>query len=156
MRETDISAQQPEAEEEARLPAPHAEPGRTRGHPAPAQQGPLQPFRLIWRVRDQSSFQALARGRRRRAGNLEVRTAVLGLPSEPPRCAFAVGRSVGNAVTRNRVRRRLRAALRDNAAALMPGSGYLLRALPAAADDDYSTLCDTLRAILPAISGDVA
>ncbi len=41
MREADIPAEQPEAEEEARIPAPDAEPGGTRGDSSPAQQGPL-------------------------------------------------------------------------------------------------------------------
>jgi ribonuclease P protein component len=148
MRETDIPAEQPETEEEARLSAPDAEPSGTRGDPTPAQQGPLQPFSLIWRVRGQSSFQALARGPRRRAGNLEVRTAVLGPVTDPPRVAFSVGRSVGDAVTRNRVRRRLRAALRDNAAELESGAAYLVRATPAARHDSYAELSSTLRAIL--------
>jgi ribonuclease P protein component len=148
MRETDISAEQSETEEEARLPAPDAEPGGPRGDSAQAQQGPLQPFSLIWRVRGQSSFQALARGRRRRAGNLEVRTAVLGTPSEPPRVAFSVGRTVGDAVTRNRVRRQLRAALREHAAVLEAGSGYLIRARPDVANESYAQISGTLRAIL--------
>jgi ribonuclease P protein component len=153
MRETDIPAEQPETEEEARLPAPDAESRGPRGDPAPAQQGPLEPFSLIWRVRGQSSFRALARGQRRRAGNLEVRTAILGSPAEPPRVAFSVGRSVGGAVTRNRVRRRLRSAVREHAAALTPGSGYLVRATPAAADSSYAELSDTLRAILARQTG---
>ncbi len=152
MREADIPAEQSETEEEARLPAPDAEPCGSRGDPAPAQQGPLEPFSLIWRVRGQASFHALARGRRRRAGNLEVRTAVLGPLSEPPRVVFAVGRSVGGAVMRNRVRRRLRGALRENRAALTPGAGYLVRAAPGAADTSYSELSDTLRAILSQLS----
>ena len=32
----------------------------------------------------------------------------------PPKVAFAIGRPVGTAVTRNRVRRRLKAVLRDS------------------------------------------
>ncbi len=148
MREADIPAEQSEAEEEARIPAPHAEPGGTRGDPSPAQQGPRQPFSLIWRVRGQASFQALARGRRRRAGNLEVRSAMLGPATAPPRVAFSVGRSVGPAVTRNRVRRRLRAALREHSSALEPGAAYLVRVDPAAATDSYAALSHTIRAIL--------
>ena len=148
MGETDIPAEQPQAEEEARLPSPDAQSSGTRGDPSPAQQGPLQPFRLIWRVRGQAAFQALARGKRRRAGNLEVRTAVLGTSTEPPRAAFSVGRSVGDAVTRNRVRRQLRSALREHAASLQPGAGYLLRATPGAATTTYAELSDSLRAIL--------
>jgi ribonuclease P protein component len=148
MGETDIPAEQPQAEEEARLPSPDAQSSGTRGDSSPAQQGPLQPFRLIWRVRGQAAFQALARGKRRRAGNLEVRTAVLGTSAEPPRAAFAVGRSVGNAVTRNRVRRQLRSALREHAGSLQPGAGYLVRATPGAATTSYADLSDALRAIL--------
>jgi len=39
----------------------------------------------------------------------------------PPRVGFAVGRSVGSAPTRNRVRRRLRALARAHADLLAPG-----------------------------------
>jgi ribonuclease P protein component len=154
MGETDIPAEQPQAEEEARLPSPDAQSSGTRGDPSPAQQGPLQSFSLIWRVRGQASFQALARGRRRRAGNLEVRTAVLGAPTEPPRAAFAVGRAVGDAVTRNRVRRRLRAALREHAGSLQSGTGYLVRATPGAEATSYAEMSDALRAILRQYSGE--
>ena len=45
----------------------------------------------------------------------------------PPRVAYAVCRAVGNAVERNRVRRRLRALARSHAAELAPG-WYLLGA----------------------------
>jgi len=90
MRETHIPAEQPEAEEEARIPAPDAYAGRPRGDSQSPRQGPREPLGLIWRVRDRSSFRVLARGRRRRSGDLEVRTAVLGGPSDPPRVAFAV------------------------------------------------------------------
>ncbi len=121
MGETHIPTEQPETEEEARVPAPDAQPSRPCGDPTSPHQGPLEALGLIWRVRGQSSFRALARGRRRRAGNLEVRAAVLGSSGEPPRVAFSVGRSVGGAVTRNRVRRRLRAAVREHRRGSCPG-----------------------------------
>ena len=154
MGETDIPAEQPQAEEEARLPSADAQSSGTRGDPTPAQQGPLQSFSLIWRVRGQAAFRILARGRRRRAGHLEVRTAIVGPASEPPRVAFAVGRSVGNAASRNRVRRRLRAAIREDTATLRPGAAYLVRALPGAAESSYREISSTLRAILGALSVD--
>ena len=51
----------------------------------------------------------------------------------PPRVGFVVGRAVGAAVTRNRVRRRLRHLVRDRLSVL-PGRALLVvRALPAAA-----------------------
>ena len=57
-----------------------------------------------------------------------VRTA----PGEPS-VAYAVGRSVGNAVERNRLRRRLRAVVRAHETLLQPDTAYLLSAGPRAA-----------------------
>lgn len=52
---------------------------------------------------------------------------------EPPRAGFVVSRGVGNAVVRNRVKRRLRHLVREHLASL-PGSAVLVvRALPSAA-----------------------
>jgi ribonuclease P protein component len=152
MGETDVPAEQPETQEEARLPSPDAQSSGPRGDSTPAHQGPLQAFRLIWRVRGQASFRALARGRRRAAGDLEVRTVVLGSSEEPPRVAYAVGKAVGNAVTRNRVRRKLRAATIENAELLERGSGYLVRARPGATATPTTQLAATLRAILRGFS----
>lgn len=45
-----------------------------------------------------------------------------------PRVAYAVSRRVGGAVARNRVRRRLRAAVRAHADALDPSGSYLFGA----------------------------
>ena len=79
---------------------------------------------------------------------------MLGSTAEPPRVAFSVGRSVGDAVTRNRVRRQLRAALREHAAELRAGRG-LSRARHArrGRHQPYAELSDTLRAILGELSG---
>jgi ribonuclease P protein component len=148
MGETDVPAEQPETQEEARLPSPDAQSSGPRGDSTPAQQGPLQAFRLIWRVRGRASFRALARGRRRVVGDIEVRTAVLGSAEEPPRVAYAVGRPVGNAVARNRVRRKLREATRMNADAFESGAGYLVRAYPGATETPTTELASTMRAIL--------
>jgi ribonuclease P protein component len=147
MGETHIPAEQPEAEEEARVPASDAQSRGPRGDSTPSHQGPREPLRLIWRVRGQSSFRALARGRRRRAGNLEVRT-VAGPGNEPARVAYSVGRNIGDAVTRNRVRRRLRAAVQSHGGRLESGATYLVRARPGAESDTFAELSDTLRAIL--------
>jgi len=87
----------------------------------------------VWRVRDRASFAALRReGERRRAGPLTVTRLADG--STPPRVAYAIGRPVGTAVDRNRLRRRLRAIVAG--LDLEPGT-YLVGAGPAA-----STLSD--------------
>ena len=147
MREEDVPAQQPQAQEDPRVSPAHAEPCGSQADRPPPAQGSRHPLGLIWRVRDPASFRALARGRRLRAGVLEVRTAPLGSVLDPPRVAYAVGKSVGGAVERNRVRRRLRASVRGQD--LSPGWGYLIRVNdPAAATIEFTRLDTTLRSIL--------
>ena len=142
-----VPAQQPQAQEDSRVSPAHAESCGSQADRPPPAQGPRHPLGLIWRVRDPASFRALARGRRLRAGVLEVRTAPLGSALDPPRVAYAIGKNVGGAVDRNRVRRRLRASVR--AQDLSSGRGYLIRVNdPAAATIDFTRLDATLRSIL--------
>jgi ribonuclease P protein component len=63
----------------------------------------------------------------------------------PPRAAFAVGKPVGGAVLRNRVRRRLRSALRElQAADRLPRGTYLVGATAVAATLPYPELVASL------------
>jgi ribonuclease P protein component len=86
--------------------------------------------RPVWRVRDRASFDALRRdGRRARRGPVSVTLTPATLTPATggaPRVAFAVGRSVGSAVVRNRARRRLRAVVDDLARRGALGSGATL------------------------------
>ncbi|MBX3445982.1 MAG: ribonuclease P protein component [Parvibaculum sp.] len=61
------------------------------------------------RLRKRSDFLAAARGRKRAERGL-VLQANFRHDENPPRLGFTVTRKVGNAVARNRVKRRLRAA----------------------------------------------
>jgi ribonuclease P protein component len=96
----------------------------------------------IGRVRDRRTFRALrGSGRRARSGPVAV-TALLDSGPAPgeagvARVAFAIGRRVGPAVTRNRIRRQLRAAVRELDVA--PGA-YLITAGPDAVGVPYSEL----------------
>ena len=125
MRETHLPAEQPEAQEEARVPSPHAEPRRSRRVAVAPSARPEASQRLTWRVRDRATFLALSRARRVRRGPVSVRFVPAEDPS-PARVAYAVGRPVGNAVRRNRVRRRLRAAVGTAEARGLLGSGAYL------------------------------
>jgi ribonuclease P protein component len=98
----------------------------------------------LWRVRDRATFAALRRdGARRRVGPLSVVRLDPERGGSPrPAVAFAVGRPVGPAVTRNRLRRRLRAAI----AAIDPKPGtYLVSAGPAARTLSDQELRDLVR-----------
>ncbi len=61
-----------------------------------------------------------------------------------PSAAYAVSRRNGGAVARNRLRRRLREAVRAAAPDLRPGA-YLLRATPAASALGFGQLCAAVR-----------
>jgi ribonuclease P protein component len=96
------------------------------------------------RLRDPEGFRSATR-EGRRAGSRTLVTHFA--PAEGPLAAgFVVSKQVGNAVIRNRVKRRLRhATLELLDAARLPGSGRLVvRALPAAAAASYGELTDDL------------
>jgi ribonuclease P protein component len=67
---------------------------------------------------------------------------------EAPRVGFVVSRTVGGAVARNAVRRRLRHLMRERLHLLTPGSTLVVRALPAAAGASSAELSEDLDAAL--------
>lgn len=102
----------------------------------------------IGRLRTRASFAALsATGRRARRGVVRV-TASVGSPDDEVIVGWAIGRPVGTAVVRNRVRRRLRAAIAELAP--RPGT-YLVATDPAAATRSYAELRRDLAAALVAL-----
>jgi ribonuclease P protein component len=87
-------------------------------------------------------------GRRVRHGPLWC-TCIADEDAVPPRVAYAIGRSIGTAVVRNRLRRRLRAQFVASARAgtVRPG-WYLIGAAPAAAELDGPTLTTTFSQLM--------
>ena len=71
-----------------------------------------------------------------------------------PRVAYGVGRSVGPAVVRNRVRRRLRAAATEIARSDgLPSGAYLVTVRPAVTQLDYAALRDALAGACREVTG---
>ncbi len=64
--------------------------------------------------------------------------------SHAPRVGFVVSKAVGNAVVRNRVKRRARAWAAEQVKDLRTGDLLVVRALPASADADFPTLTASL------------
>ena len=78
------------------------------------------------RLTDGASFrEAVRTGRRSGARTVVVHLATDGSPERPAQVGFVVSKAVGNAVTRNRVKRRLRHLARDHVSSL-PGSAVLV------------------------------
>lgn len=96
------------------------------------------------RLTDAPSFRtAVRRGRRAGSSSLVIHLVASSgdeVALLSPRVGFVVSKAVGNAVVRNRVRRRLRHLVREHISAL-PSTGILVvRALPASADASYAEL----------------
>lgn len=100
------------------------------------------------RIRTRGEFAALReRGLRSRQASIRVAHVPDTVATGPgtARLAFAVGRPVGTAVVRNRLRRRLRAAFAE----LGPPPGlYLISVLPPATQRSYSDLRGELGAAI--------
>lgn len=103
----------------------------------------------VWRLSGAEPFVALRRTRHRaRSGPLRV-SWVPGPGATPPRVAYAIGKRVGPAVVRNRLRRRLRAVLAE----LRPPAGdYLVVCDPDAASLPFSDLKALVSKALAALS----
>jgi ribonuclease P protein component len=138
MREADLPAEQPEAQEEARIPWPDAHARRAGRAEEAAHPWARAPLGLIYRIRQRGTFALLVRARACRRDPVWVRRVPV--PGPGPQVGFAVSRKVGNAVIRNRVRRRLRAALVDEQASIRTDSAYLVGATPAAAGASFAEL----------------
>jgi ribonuclease P protein component len=103
----------------------------------------------LWRITDRRTFVMLREhGRRARHGVISV--TYLGpaadAAAEPPRAAYAISKAAGGAVVRNRIKRRLRAALRElQATGELPRGTYLVTARTEAARTPWSGLVSDLR-----------
>jgi len=104
------------------------------------------------RLRRSSDFTAAFRGGRRVGRGTVVVHFFLEEPAQAStaRAGFVVSKAVGNAVVRNRVRRRLRELVRPHLSRLPAGASLVVRALPAAASASFETLGADLDAALAA------
>jgi ribonuclease P protein component len=86
---------------------------------------PRQPASVA-RLRKREEFLAVRRGEKRR-GRLFLLEVLDRGNQDVPRVGFTVTKKVGNAAVRNRIRRRLREAVRVHAARdMQPGNDYVI------------------------------
>jgi ribonuclease P protein component len=94
------------------------------------------------RITRGAEYKAVVRGGARCAGTLTVTYVVASGEDRPARFGFIVSKQVGTAVTRNTVRRRLKAVCAEELASVRPGSDVVIRALPTSATVPFADLRD--------------
>ncbi|RLK52197.1 ribonuclease P protein component [Microbacterium telephonicum] len=92
------------------------------------------------RITRGAEYKAVVRGGSRCAGAHAVTYVVSTTDERPARFGFIVSKQVGNAVTRNTVRRRLKSVCAEALPTVRPGADVVIRALPAAASAPYADL----------------
>ncbi|WP_336632050.1 MULTISPECIES: ribonuclease P protein component [unclassified Microbacterium] len=92
------------------------------------------------RITRGAEYRAVVRGGSRCAGPHTVTYVAATSEDRPPRFGFIVSKQVGTAVTRNTVRRRLKAVCAEVLPQVPAGADVVIRALPSAAVADFAAL----------------
>lgn len=124
--EEDLSTQQPAPRHETRVSSPHGRSCRTPSREVASTQGPSAPQCVTEALSRRRDFDRLRReGIRLRRGPIRMIARVD--PTDVTRLAVALPRSVGPAVVRNRIRRRLRVVFRGlDELGQIPTGSYLV------------------------------
>ena len=140
-REANFSAERPPPEAPARISSADADTRRARHPQAQAGEGSQAPLRLTGRELERRHRLSRARdfdAVYRRGRSVSTRYLVLyAFPREDggePRLGLAVSRKLGGAVTRNRLKRLLRASFDELRDAFAPGYDYVLVPRPGIAE----------------------
>ena len=153
-REAHFPTQQPSSCQEARIPGPDGHSRWACRSQGPPCQGSGADFRVgpdvapAGRLHGRSAFSRLRlSGQRVRSGPLSASVVFTG---EAPRVGFAVPTSLGNAVVRNRLRRRLRAIAM--AATDLPSADVVIRPSTRCIALSYSALQTALTELVARIT----
>ena len=150
VREAHIPAQRPSPSQEARLPGSHVDPRCACCPQEPSRQGSRPPLGLITSIRTRAAFEHLARhGTRIRRSELWCHWCP-DPTSTTTSVAYALGRALGPATQRNRLRRRLRVILRSLEPQL-PSGWLLIGARPAAVELTFDQLTQQLTQLIAAL-----
>ncbi len=100
----------------------------------------------VGRLKSRPQFLFVREGERRRGPIFLLEVRDRNAPDEPPRVGFTVTKKHGNAVERNRMRRRLKEAVRLSAGfAMQPGHDYVIVARRDVLGASFETLQASLQ-----------
>jgi len=157
--ETHLPTQPQTTSEDARIPRAHEDSGRPRGFEAPASEGPpsadtlrvrlaSQGFPKSYRLLRRSEFRLVYDQGQRRSASLAT---VFARPNALPhsRLGITAPARLGNAVLRNRLKRRLREVFRLNREKLPGGWDILVNPRAAVGTIPFKTLNRELLRLFP-------
>ena len=156
-READLSTQQAGTQAASRLSRPHGDQRWPQGHQRAPRARPQAAVRLtlaprLQRLRQRAHFIAAASGAKAHAPGFVLQSRARG-DQDPPRVGYTVSKKVGNAVERNRVRRRLREVVRlSGADRMQAGRDYVLVGRRAALDLAFDRLIDDMSGALSRVN----
>ena len=156
--EEDVSAQEARAEARARLHGPNGHQGRSPRARSSSGQGAqaalrltadraFEPMPVLPMLRRRADFEAIGRRGTARSTPLLVLRSLRTDRTET-RIGLSTPRTLGGAVQRNRVRRRLRELVRTRLERIGPGWDLLLIARPAAGQAAHDELGEAIDALL--------
>ncbi len=104
----------------------------------------------VWRLRPAGEFEHVRKNGRSWPNRLLViiiqpRTAA---PDDPPRIAIAAGKRLGGAVVRNRIKRKLREAIRQVYPNIAPGLDLIVMARAPIVDESVSSIAAAVTEVL--------
>jgi ribonuclease P protein component len=118
--EAHLPAEQSRPQAAARIPRAHGDSGRAQGAELAPGARPQEPQRL-GTIKKRSDFLAANAGRRAATHGFVLLVRDRQDGDQVKRVGFTVSRKVGNAVTRNRMKRRFRELARE----IIPAHGYV-------------------------------
>lgn len=121
--ETDLPTEQTRAQAPPRIPCADGHQRRPQGHCRKTRTRPQAPFSIapaktaqragkVERLKTRSAFRAAATGHRVSRQGFVLQALKTGNDRRSPRFGFTVTKKIGNAAVRNRIRRRLKEAVR--------------------------------------------
>jgi len=146
--EAHFSAEQPRPGTPSRLPASQLDGRRPQGAQRSPRPRPQEAQRLTI-LRNRADFLAANRGRRFAMPGFVLQVRNRADQDPDVRIGFTVTKKIGNAVVRNRMKRRFRSLARELLPSLgIAGSDHVLIGRAGGVERDYATLRDELRTAL--------